>query len=120
MLFNSLAFIFCFLPVTLAGFYLILSRFGVRASFGWLVLASLFFYGWWNPVYLLLLVGLMLANFFCARLIVAAGPRTRKSAWWLTLGVALNLGTLCYFKYADFLIETTNAVAGRRPGSGSG
>jgi len=112
MLFNSLAFIFCFLPVTLAGFYLTLSRFGVRASFGWLVLASLFFYGWWNPVYLFLLIGLMLANYFCARLIVDAGAKTRKGRWWLTLGVGLNLGTLCYFKYADFLIETTNAVAG--------
>lgn len=112
MLFNSFAFIFCFLPVVWAVFTLIIRRGNVRASFGWLVLASLFFYGWWNPVYLLLLTALMLVNYFAARLIVAAGPGTRKSRWWLTLGVGLNLGALCYFKYADFLIGTVNDVAG--------
>src|SRR5688572_32020647 len=63
MLFNSPAFIFAFLPVTLLGFYLLARCAGRRAAMGWLVAASLFFYGWWNPVYLALLGGSILFNY---------------------------------------------------------
>lgn len=112
MLFNSLIFIFAFLPVTLGGFYLVMHRMGVRAAFGWLVLASLFFYGWWNPAYLILLITLMLVNYGVARMIVSAGPRTTPGRWWLGAGVTTNLAILAYFKYADFMIDTVNDVAG--------
>ncbi len=111
MLFNSILFIFFFLPITLGGFYFALARVGRRAAFGWLVLASLVFYGWWNPAYLGMLVGLMLANFVVARAIVVAGPGTGASRRWLMLGVAANLGLLGYFKYTDFFIQTVNDLA---------
>ncbi len=54
MLFNSYVFIFVFLPVTLAGFFL-LGRFQPKLAAAWLTAASLFFYGWWNPLYVGLL-----------------------------------------------------------------
>ena len=63
MLFNSYVFICLFLPLTLGGFYL-LGAFGRRrAVIGWLVAASLVFYGWWNPVYLFLILGSVLFNY---------------------------------------------------------
>jgi hypothetical protein len=64
MLFNSYPFIFLFLPLTLLGFFMI-GRRSPRAAAGWLALASLFFYGWWNPAYVGLLLGSMLLNYFC-------------------------------------------------------
>ena len=112
MLFNSLIFIFAFLPVVLAGFYVLLNKAGTRAAFLWLVGGSLFFYGWWNPAYLILLAGLMLFNFIMGRAIVAAGPGTGRAKLWLVSGVSVDLLTLGYFKYTDFLIGTVNAVEG--------
>jgi D-alanyl-lipoteichoic acid acyltransferase DltB (MBOAT superfamily) len=64
MLFNSYVFIFVFLPITLAIFYL-LGAYARRAeaAIAWLVLASLFFYGWWNPTYLVLIIASMMFNY---------------------------------------------------------
>ncbi|HEV8680576.1 MAG TPA: MBOAT family protein, partial [Stellaceae bacterium] len=71
MLFNSPIFLFAFLPATVAG-YIILRQFsGPRAVLGWLLAASIFFYGWWNPVFVPLLLGLALFNFIVARGITA-------------------------------------------------
>jgi hypothetical protein len=57
MLFNSYIFIFVFLPVTVIGFYAIGYLGYKRFAVSWLVTASLFFYGWWNPAYLWLIIG---------------------------------------------------------------
>jgi alginate O-acetyltransferase complex protein AlgI len=63
MLFNSYAFIFVFLPITLFGFFLI-GTFGKnRVAVAWPLIASLFFYGWWNPPYLWLLIVSLLFNY---------------------------------------------------------
>ncbi len=62
MLFNSYVFIFLFLPAALAGFFA-LAGVNRKLAAGWLTTASLFFYGWWNPVYVLLLVGSFLFNY---------------------------------------------------------
>ena len=48
MLFSSYEFLFCFLPITIIGYYLILNAKKVNMARGWLVIASLFFYGWFN------------------------------------------------------------------------
>jgi hypothetical protein len=61
MLFNSYQFIFVFLPIALIGFHIALRTESRRPVVGWLVACSLFFYGYWNPLYLLLL----LATFCC-------------------------------------------------------
>ena len=63
MLFNSYIFIFVFLPITLLGFHVIGSQGRHKVALAWLVAASLFFYGWWNPAYLGLILGSMLFNY---------------------------------------------------------
>src|SRR3546814_2503513 len=57
MLFNSYVFILAFLPVVLAVYYSLGGLGQFNGAVAWLLLASLFFYGWWNPTYLLLLMG---------------------------------------------------------------
>ena len=67
MLFSSTDFLFLFLPVVLAG-YFALARIGdLRFTVGWLVLASFFFYAWWDPRLLPLLIGSILVNYSCGR-----------------------------------------------------
>jgi alginate O-acetyltransferase complex protein AlgI len=97
MLFIAAPFLIYFLPITLIGFHL-LGRAHRKAAILWLVLASLTFYGYWNPKYVLLLFGSMLVNFVISRAIARATASNQKNAWMI-LGIILNLGALCYFKY---------------------
>jgi alginate O-acetyltransferase complex protein AlgI len=100
MLFNSPEFILGFLPIALGGFFLFGRLGGTRWALLWLIAASLFFYGWWNPKFVLLLAGSILANY-------AIGQRLRQRASqpWLVLGIAANLALLGWFKYANFMIH---------------
>ncbi len=113
MLFNSDVFIFAFLPVTLAGYFLI-GRFKPMLAAAWLTLASLLFYGWWNPVYVWLLALSILFNYGCSAAIARRAKATERSAAkrWLLFTVAVNLGLLAYFKYANFFLASVNAVSG--------
>lgn len=96
MLFNSPEFILLFLPVTWIGFYLLGAR--PRFALGWLALASLVFYGWWNPAYLALIVTSIAVNYLIGRRL--AGHPSRLV---LGLGVGANLACIGYYKYAGFL-----------------
>ncbi|MEL6886541.1 MAG: MBOAT family O-acyltransferase [Pseudomonadota bacterium] len=110
MLFNSLAFVFLFLPVTLAGYYLLI-RLGLRQwIFLFLVLASLVFYAVWNPPYVLLLIASVLGNYLFGLWIDHA--RDRGPGRILALGVVANLAVLGWFKYANFFVENINAFGG--------
>ncbi len=112
MLFNSYEYIFLFLPVSLIVYFILNYRKLTLASKIWLVLASLFFYGWWNPKYLPLIIGSILFNYAVGRLLAKGGrgPGLRKTA--LALGIAGNLGLLAYFKYTDFFISNINQLSG--------
>jgi D-alanyl-lipoteichoic acid acyltransferase DltB (MBOAT superfamily) len=113
MLFNSYAFILGFLPVALLLFHGLRRAGLARSSIGLLALLSLVFYGWWNPIYLLLIVPLMLVNFALAACIVPQdGRRPRGAKLLLVLGILLNLTALGYFKYANFFVDNLNAVGG--------
>ncbi len=99
MLFSSYVFVFCFLPVVLAGFA-VLARFsGREAAALWLVAASFFFYGWWNPAFVPLLAGSIAFNYALGRLIDLARPSSRTQSVLLGFGIACNLAALVYFKY---------------------
>ena len=109
MLFNSFVFIFAFLPVTFFVFFRIGRRNQVWAA-GWLGAASLFFYGWWNPLYVPLLLVSVLFNFILGRHIgEAAQPRRRHL---LAFAITANLALLGYFKNANFFVSTVSSVAG--------
>ena len=107
MLFNSFIFIFIFLPCVLVGFHLISKKGWYQASLGWLVGASLFFYGWWNPKYLLLIVASILVNFSLGSLLQRNHNKTV-----LFFGILFNLGLIAYYKYANFFIDTINSLTG--------
>ena len=107
MLFHSPLFILGFLPVCLAGFFTLGHVAGATGALVSLTAASLAFYGWWNPAFLPLLIGSVLANH-------AAAWKIRHSEWprrWMATGVALNLALLGWFKYADFLLHIVAAAA---------
>src|SRR5437588_5255226 len=100
MLFTSPIFLFCFLPAVLLGFHVLrLSGRNILLVL-WLLAASMVFYAWWSPYFLLLLIASMLANYWIGYAIQQASGRTRNLLFFI--GVAGNLGLLAYFKYADF------------------
>src|ERR1700676_1233195 len=111
MLFNSYAFILIFLPATFVAYHALRRASFERAAIGFLVFASLVFYGWWDPVYLILLVALILANFAVVQFLIRLpleNPKLRKLV--LTIGIAGNLAMLGYFKYANFFVDSVNSV----------
>ena len=111
MLFFSPIFLFGFLPVVLT-VYLALERRGTAgASIGFLALASLFFYSWWNPLYLPLIIASIVFNFMVGRF-VSADSRVGNRYGFLVFGLAVNLALLGLFKYADFAIRTIDMAAG--------
>jgi len=114
MIFNSYTYLLIFLPLALLGFSII-ARHGLRAGFGWLVVMSLVFYGWWNPdaskpwspFYVALILGSCVGNYFFGRYI-SGHKHTPLGKRILTLGVVANLGVLGYYKYAGFLAGLMN------------
>src|SRR5207247_5210364 len=112
MLFNSPIFLFVFLPATVAAYIVVRQVAGPRAVLALLLVASIIFYAWWNPLYVPLLLGLAVFNFLVARGITAYRQAGR--ADWvsilLTFGVVVDLMVLGYFKYTDFFIETANTL----------
>jgi alginate O-acetyltransferase complex protein AlgI len=102
MLFNSLAFLFLYAPISIAGFYL-LGTHSPRKALIWLGGMSLVFYSVWYPLHTVILLVSIVANFFAGILISRAEPDalfSRKRV--MLLAVGLNLLALCYYKYFGF------------------
>lgn len=123
MIFNSITFLCIFLPVMLAGFYL-LPRKAVNI---WLLLGSLFFYAWGGPKHLIFLLASIIGNFvfgiIIARLATEEVPcdergnntvHSSAQKAVLALAVLLNLGSLVYFKYIGMLFETARDLFGKQ------
>ena len=109
MLFHSFEYIFLFLPVTFATYFFLAGRRLPRTATGFLALASLVFYGWWNWIYLPLIAASIVFNFAVGRFLNNPHPpAARKAA--VAAGVAADLCVLGFFKYTDFLIGNVNAV----------
>ena len=106
MIFSSSVFLLAFLTVTLLAYFLVPARF-ISARNGVLLAASLFFYGWGEPKYILVMVFSILFNYFLALAI-----EKRPSRGLLAVTVAGNLLILGFFKYTDFLISTINGIFG--------
>jgi alginate O-acetyltransferase complex protein AlgI len=106
MLFNSLEFIFVFLPVTLAG-YVLVRMVAPAARIVWLAAASLAFYGYWDPKFLPIIAVSIVANFGFANAIATFKTSARLL---LFVAVTANLAALGFYKYANFGIGTINSV----------
>lgn len=112
MLFNSQEFILFFLPIVF-GLFLFQWRLGwSRGAINGLTLASLFFYGWWNVAYLPLIIGSIVSNFAIAAVMTRQFRGGIQHRGILVFGIAFNLLLLGYFKYANFFVDTINAVVG--------
>lgn len=112
MLFNSTIFICAFLPVTFFVYFALTHARLFVASKAWLVLASLFFYSWWNISYLPLLLISIIVNFAIGRSLSEDRPLKISRKQLLITGIIFNLGLLGYFKYAGFFVENINDVTG--------
>jgi alginate O-acetyltransferase complex protein AlgI len=116
MLFTTATFVLIFLPIVLAGFFII-GRLNALGAAAWLFGSSLVFYGYWSPLFTLLLVGSICANFLVG-LSIAEGVRANgtrahtgnNGRAWLVFGIGLNLGLLAYFKYANFFVDNLNLM----------
>lgn len=113
MLFNSYAFLFAFLPVVLVVFFT-LGRRNHRWASAWLAAASVFFYGWWNPAYVGLLLASILFNYSVGYSLARASGKPAQPGRKLLLacGIAGNLALLGYFKYANFFVSNLNLLVG--------
>ena len=106
MVFSSMTFLLLFLPIVLLLYF---SAGSLRRKNAVLLLASLLFYAWGEPVCVLAMLFTTAVNYFCAAAIVRTeDPRRRKAA--LSLGVGVSLALLFYFKYFSFALQNLAAL----------
>ncbi len=109
MVFSSLIFLTIFLPLTLLLYYILPEK----ARNFWLLVVSLVFYSWGEPVYILLMVFSILLNYLCG-LWIDHSEKNKTKKLILALAVVINIGLLFVFKYADFTIGTYNVIFGKQ------
>ena len=108
MVFSSLTFLFFFFPLTLLFCFI---RKDLRWRNGVLLAASLIFYAWGEPVWVLAMVGSTAVNFFCARMMCQTRRENQRRAWMI-IGVATSAAILFAFKYAAFFANTVLGLFG--------
>ena len=108
MLFSSIPFLYYFLPLVLAVYFLT-PRAGKNAV---LFLSSLLFYAWGEPKFCIFMLLSILQGYVFGRLIEKHAQNKKRSKLFLTASVALSLALLAYCKYADFFLSSVNAVTG--------
>lgn len=106
MVFSNIPFLFYFLPIVLALYYLMPFRLKNLV----LMLFSLIFYAWGEPVYIIIMLISITVNFFAAQLIHNKALGRRRL--WLILSLIISLGLLGFYKYADFIIAQINLIPG--------
>jgi hypothetical protein len=106
VLFNSYIFLLVFLPLTLAGWWLLPGR---RARLLFLTVASYVFYGWWDYRFVPLMILSTSADFLAGAAIARSTDRRHRTVW-LVLLLVFNLGILAVFKYFDFFAGTLNGI----------
>lgn len=121
MLFNSYIFIFLFLPIALAGYYGFSYLKLYRVSNIFLIGMSLWFYGYFNKKYLLIICGSIMVNFLISKMMVRWEQKRNIKKLLLVLGIGINVAVILYFKYYDFFIKKQkirqNALLARFAGS---
>ena len=108
MVFSSILFLFIYLPVVLAVYYLVPARYRNL----WLFIVNLVFYGWGEPVYILLMIFSICLNYVSGRLIDENRENRKKARTVLTVNTILNLSLLFFFKYFDLVARTISLIPG--------
>jgi len=114
MLFHTDLFIFGFLPVTLAAFF-IAAKVNRRLPIFVLIAASLIFYAYWMPAVVLLLIGSIVFNYLAGLFLQSDKPKPQRRLA-IIAAITVDLGLLAYFKYANFFAGTLHALTGLGPG----
>ena len=107
MLFSSIPFLFYFLPAVLILYFLVPKSLKNAV----LLIFSLVFYAWGEPVYVFLMIATICLFFFCGIAIGKSSTQKGKKTW-LTISVVVSLALLAVFKYADFLVDNLNSLLG--------
>ena len=107
MLFSSIPFLFYFLPAVLIAYFLVPKQ----AKNAVLLVSSLFFYGWGEPKYLLLMA-LTIGAFYGCGIAIEKAETPKGKKLWLTVSVVVGILLLTVFKYADFFLQSFAAVTG--------
>lgn len=116
MVFSSATFLIVFLPLTIVMYYLfgviITKSIAVKNSI--LLIASLIFYAWGEPVYILLMLISIGFNFTVGKDMATAKRRgsLKKAKALFVISIIFNIGVLGFFKYADFLVENISGITG--------
>ena len=107
MLFSSIPFLFYFLPIVVVLYFIVPRSFKNVV----LLVSSLFFYGWGEPRYVILMIISILAGYFFG-LSIEKNLNSKKAKILVILSVIFNLLILGYFKYVDFFIDSFNCLSG--------
>lgn len=108
MLFNSYEFIFLFFPICIVGYFL-LNKFSYALGEYLLIVASFYFYAYFNPSYFLIIFGSIVGNYFLTYIMRNAKNGLLKKIY-LYIGILVNVGILFYYKYMGFFIENINLL----------
>ena len=108
MVFNSIFFIFCFLPVFMLIYYLVPGKLRNLLLF----LGSLIFYAWGEPVYVILMLFSSVFNYYMGAELERLYYDDRKQKINLIFSIIVNLGILVFFKYYGFLLNTIGGITG--------
>lgn len=111
MLFNSYIFIFLFLPLSLAGYFLLNHWHRYRLANIFLIAMSLWFYGYFNPSYLWIICSSIIGNFLLSMLLQRTTGVSKKVI--LITGILANVFVIFYFKYFNFFLENINILFGQ-------
>lgn len=110
MVFSSMIFLWLFLPIVLLLYWLLEKKIGIKGGNVILLIASLFFYSWGEPVYILLMLFSVCMNYGFARWVAAAPGKGKRLA--LFLAIAGNILLLGFFKYAGFFTTYLSKLTG--------
>lgn len=109
MLFNSIEFIFAFLPIVYAVFWLLPNA---QSRYVWLTISGYVFYGWWDPRFVLLMAFSTLVSFGAGLGMLRSAIGSRERKWFLIIPIAVDLLLLGFFKYTNFALDTIRSVSG--------
>jgi alginate O-acetyltransferase complex protein AlgI len=107
MLFNSIEFIFGFLPLAYVVFWALPSA---QSRYVWLTISGYVFYGWWDPRFCLLMAFSTLVSYAAGLGMLRSPMGSPSRTWYLVVPIALDLALLAFFKYTNFALETVRSI----------
>ena len=110
MLFNSYIFVLAFLPIVLIGYFGLNHFHKYTAAKVFLILASLFFYGYFNWWYLMIIVSSVGLNYLFSQLMLSEKTKNGVRKMIFAIALTLNIGSLFFFKYYDFFVSNVNVL----------